>query len=45
MGHRRIWADAINNAMNGPGKVWNENKRFNCYAPERSHCTATWLVA
>lgn len=40
----RIWSDAIKAAMEGPGKIWIENKRFNSFAPERNHCTASWLV-
>jgi len=40
----RIWAHAIKQAMNGPGKVWIKTKRFDSFAPERNHCTATWYV-
>ncbi|XP_065912688.1 phospholipase D2-like [Dysidea avara] len=39
-----IWTRAIKQAMTGPGKVWVEDKRFDSFAPERNHCTATWFV-
>ena len=38
----RIWSDAIKVAMKG--NIWVENKRFNSFAPERNHCTASWSV-
>lgn len=41
----REWSNAIKEVMNGPGKVWTQNKRFDSFAPERNHCTATWSVA
>jgi len=39
-----MWTNAIKKAMMGPGRVWIEDKRFDSFAPQREHCTATWYV-
>lgn len=41
---KRMWSSAINSAIKGPGNIWTQKKRFDSFAPERKHCSATWLV-
>ena len=39
-----MWSSAINSAIEGPGNIWTQKKRFDSFAPERKHCSVTWLV-